>query len=246
MAEYRLDELATLSGIRARNIRAYRERGLLDPPRRVGRSAVYNHHHLAALRTINELLGRGFTSAHIAEFFTSVREGHDLADVLGLHEAIFGEDPRAAAVAIDIDPDGDDARRLVRYGLAEVVDGGLTLVNPNIAAALGSVVEREQSGQTILRVADAIAGVLDELAAAVVRASEASLAARSGENYVAGPEDMVELRKVIVAYRELVRHVVADQFESALQRQIVSAVSEDTTDIVVGGHWDQKDRCAEV
>src|SRR5690349_10951820 len=38
LAEYRLDDLARISGVTARNIRAYRERGLLDPPRRVGRS----------------------------------------------------------------------------------------------------------------------------------------------------------------------------------------------------------------
>ena len=60
MAEYRLQELASLSGVSARNIRAYRGRGLLDPPRREGRSAFYNDHHLSQLRTINELLRKGF------------------------------------------------------------------------------------------------------------------------------------------------------------------------------------------
>ncbi|TFW32217.1 MerR family transcriptional regulator, partial [Pseudomonas fluorescens] len=50
LAEYRLDELAQLSGVNARNIRAYRERGLLDPPRRVGRSAYYDDAHVAQLR----------------------------------------------------------------------------------------------------------------------------------------------------------------------------------------------------
>src|SRR6201991_2641755 len=90
LAEYRLDELALTSGVRARNIRAYRERGLLDPPRRVGRSAFYDDYHLSQLRTINQLLRRGFNSAHIAEFFASMRRGADLADILGIHQAVLG------------------------------------------------------------------------------------------------------------------------------------------------------------
>ena len=53
MAEYRLEDLAAVSGVSARNIRAYRERGLLDPPRRVGRSALYDDYHLSQLNTIS-------------------------------------------------------------------------------------------------------------------------------------------------------------------------------------------------
>jgi DNA-binding transcriptional MerR regulator len=84
MAEYRIDELAQVSGVSSRNIRAYRERGLLEPPRRVGRMAIYSDDHLAQLQVINGLLARGFNSAHIADFFQAIRGGHDLADLLGL------------------------------------------------------------------------------------------------------------------------------------------------------------------
>jgi DNA-binding transcriptional MerR regulator len=84
MAEYRIDELAQASGVSSRNIRAYRERGLLEPPRRVGRTAIYDEHHLAQLQVINRLLARGFNSAHIADFFEAIRGGRDLADLLGL------------------------------------------------------------------------------------------------------------------------------------------------------------------
>ena len=90
MAEYRLTELATVSGVSTRNIRAYRERGLLDPPRRDGRSALYGARHLAQLDAITRLLGRGYTTAHIAEFLAAIRDGVDLADMLGLHESVFG------------------------------------------------------------------------------------------------------------------------------------------------------------
>lgn len=99
MAEYRLEEIAKASGVSARNIRAYRERGLLDPPRHEGRSAFYGDHHLDQLTVINDLLRRGFNSAHIAEFFAIVRDGGDLADHLGVRAALFGRggdlDPQA-------------------------------------------------------------------------------------------------------------------------------------------------------
>ena len=92
LAEYRLKALAKASGVSVRNIRAYRERGLLDPPRRDGRSAVYGDQHLDQLVVISDLLSRGFHSAHIAAFFATVRDGGDLAEHLGLRPAIFGRD----------------------------------------------------------------------------------------------------------------------------------------------------------
>lgn len=92
MVEYRINELAQVSGVSCRNIRAYRERGLLDPPRRAGRTALYGDHHLTQLQIINRLLSRGFNSAHIADFFEAIREGHDLADLLGL-QPIARRDP---------------------------------------------------------------------------------------------------------------------------------------------------------
>ncbi len=92
MAEYRIDELAQVSGVSSRNIRAYRERGLLEPPRRAGRTAIYGDDHLTQLQIINRLLGRGFNSAHIADFFRAIRGGDDLADLLGLR-AMAQRDP---------------------------------------------------------------------------------------------------------------------------------------------------------
>jgi DNA-binding transcriptional MerR regulator len=96
LAEYRLGALAKASGVSVRNIRAYRERGLLDPPRRDGRSAFYDDHHLDQLAVISDLLRRGFHSSHIAEFFAIVRDGGDLADHLGVRRAIFGRDAEAS------------------------------------------------------------------------------------------------------------------------------------------------------
>ena len=60
--EYRMEELARLAGISVRTLRFYRERKLIPPPRREGRIAWYDDHHLARLRTITALLERGCTA----------------------------------------------------------------------------------------------------------------------------------------------------------------------------------------
>ncbi|WP_418888559.1 MerR family transcriptional regulator [Mycolicibacterium neoaurum] len=101
LTEYRLHDLARASGVSARNIRAYRERGLLDPPRRVGRAAYYDAAHLGQLQAINRMLARGFTSAHIAEFFETVRAGRDIGDALGLDAAILRARQPAGDVHLD-------------------------------------------------------------------------------------------------------------------------------------------------
>src|SRR5204863_6803631 len=68
VAEYRIDDLARAAGTTVRNVRVYQDRGLLPPPRREGRTGLYGEPHLARLRLIGQLLEKGYTFAHIAEF----------------------------------------------------------------------------------------------------------------------------------------------------------------------------------
>ncbi|GAA3158097.1 MerR family transcriptional regulator [Streptomyces rameus] len=82
--EYRMEELARLAGITVRTLRFYRERKLLPPPRREGRIAWYDDHHLARLRTIAALLERGHTLNGIAELAEAFDHGRDVADLLGV------------------------------------------------------------------------------------------------------------------------------------------------------------------
>ncbi|WP_055724925.1 MerR family transcriptional regulator, partial [Streptomyces niveiscabiei] len=79
-----MEELASLAGITVRTLRFYRERKLLAPPRREGRIAWYDDHHLARLRTIAALLERGHTLTGIAELAEALDHGRDITDVLGI------------------------------------------------------------------------------------------------------------------------------------------------------------------
>ncbi|GGZ24568.1 MerR family transcriptional regulator [Streptomyces inusitatus] len=147
--EYRMEELADKAGITVRTLRFYRERGLLPPPRREGRIAWYDDHHLARLRTVSALLERGHTLNGIADLATVFESGRDAAELLGLRpggpteevpvrltpeelaDRFAGEaTPENLATALELGylaPDGDEivhiSRRLLDVSTALVREG---------------------------------------------------------------------------------------------------------------------------
>jgi DNA-binding transcriptional MerR regulator len=63
---YRVEELAAAAGVTVELLRSYQTKGLVDPPRREGRLALYDDRHLERLRTIRELKGKGYSLKAIA------------------------------------------------------------------------------------------------------------------------------------------------------------------------------------
>lgn len=118
--EYRMEELAKEAGITVRTLRFYRERGLIPPPRREGRIAWYDDHHLARLRTIAGLLERGHTLNGIADLAATFESGRDVAEVLGLGE-----------------PTEETPVRLTPEQLADYFEGEVTPENLATALDLG-------------------------------------------------------------------------------------------------------------
>ena len=47
---------------------------------------------------------------------------------------------------------------------------------------------------------------------------------------------------MITDYHALGSRIVAEKFAAALQRSLVTAVADCTTEIVLGGHWDPNHR----
>lgn len=88
MAAYRIDELARSAGTTVRNVRAYQDKGLLPPPRLQGRVGLYDESHLARLRLIGQLLGRGYNLAVIADLLSAWEGGRDVGEVLGLEQVL--------------------------------------------------------------------------------------------------------------------------------------------------------------
>jgi DNA-binding transcriptional MerR regulator len=138
--EYRMEELARLAGTTTRNIRLYRDRGLLDPPQRMGRLAIYDDSHLNRLRLIHRLLKRGYTISNVRELLTFHQDGKSLADLLELPAvstatvAWTPEEPRTLTLsqAQDLIADPPAFERLVAMGLLRVGDNSATLVRPTL------------------------------------------------------------------------------------------------------------------
>jgi DNA-binding transcriptional MerR regulator len=178
VTQYRIEELARDAGTTVRNIRSYRDRGLVPPPRRDGRVALYDETHLARLRLIAALLERGYTLANIAELIQAWERGQDLADVLGLEVALA-----------DPTPDGtppSTSRVALRWLLGEHADAVLTagfelgilhegpgaaavqIVHPQLFEA---IIELAQAGvpvEAILGLGHKLRGDIDRIAADLV------------------------------------------------------------------------------
>jgi DNA-binding transcriptional MerR regulator len=73
-----LEQLAGAVGMTTRNVRAYQTRGLLQPPRRVGRSTMYGAEHVERLRQVQRARARG---ASLQLLRTLIREGRDIDGV---------------------------------------------------------------------------------------------------------------------------------------------------------------------
>ena len=134
--EYRMEELARLAGTTTRNIRLYRDRGLLDAPDRIGRLAIYNDSHLTRLRLISDLLRRGYTIANVRELLTAHKNGKQLAEVIGVPSSSAPANswapdhpqdmPLSQAQALIADPPAFE--RLTALGIIQVEGSTATLM----------------------------------------------------------------------------------------------------------------------
>ncbi|MEU8526740.1 MULTISPECIES: MerR family transcriptional regulator [Streptomyces] len=169
-----MEELAAAAGITVRTLRFYRERGLIPPPRREGRIAWYDDHHLARLRTIAALLERGHTLNGIADLNTAFESGRDVSEVLGLVEPTeeepvrltpqeladyFADDvtPENLTAALDLGYIATDGEEIVHIS-RRLLDVSAALVKEGVP--LAAVLE---AGRQVRAHADQLAGLFAEL-----------------------------------------------------------------------------------
>lgn len=70
--ELTVEELSARTGISIRNLRFYTTKGLVPPPAKRGRSAVYHREHVARFELLQELQGHGLSLAAIEKFFEGI------------------------------------------------------------------------------------------------------------------------------------------------------------------------------
>jgi DNA-binding transcriptional MerR regulator len=157
----RLDELAAASGVATSTIRLYRQRGLLPPPRLVGRTGWFSEHHLARLRLIARLQDEGFSLAGIGRLLETWEDGRDLSDLVGLEASLDDLLGRTTPLVLDAAdlvsrfPDGvltpDLIQRAASMGLVEPTDDGRVRVrDPRFLEAGAALAELGVPTEAIL------------------------------------------------------------------------------------------------
>lgn len=212
--EYRMEELARLAGITVRTLRFYRERKLIPPPRREGRIAWYDDHHLARLRTIAALLERGHTLTGIAELAEALDHGRDVADLLGV-----------AA------PTEEEPVRLTPEELAARFEGQVTPENLAASLELGYL---GTDGDEIVHVSRRLLDVSAALVREGIPLSEVLAAAKRVREHV---DDLAEMFADLVLrhtheddlqrLRPLARSVVEAELSLALDRRLRKQTERD-------------------
>ena len=139
-----VDQLAARVGLTVRNVRAYAARGLLPPPRLVGRTGYYGREHVARLLLVREMLAEGFSLGMIERTIASAPSSAS-SSTLALHRALLApwlppepELSSAAELAARAGLAEDEALvdQLVELGLVERLgDGGLRVLDPALLTA---------------------------------------------------------------------------------------------------------------
>jgi DNA-binding transcriptional MerR regulator len=83
-----VDQLAARVGVTVRNLRAYAARGLLPPPRMVGRTGYYGREHVSRLLLVREMLAEGYSLAMIERTLASAPPTASSV-TLALHRALL-------------------------------------------------------------------------------------------------------------------------------------------------------------
>ncbi|MFI0369368.1 MerR family transcriptional regulator [Actinomadura sp. 1N219] len=239
MAEYRIDDLARLAGSTVRNIRAYQDRGLLPPPRLEGRVGLYDDAHLARLRLIGQLLGRGYTFAVIKDLLTAWETGKDVGEVLGLEKVLTDpwSDEIPGTVGYDelveifgAGLDEDEAARLrdrtIEIGLIEPDGAKYRVPSPRLLHVGAELVAAGVPLDAVLDIAAQIRDDCDVIADRFVGLVREHVFDRLEERPVPDGEQVTEVAAVVRRMRPLVKMVVDPFIARAMEARVQAALGE--------------------
>ena len=235
--EYRIDDLARAAGMTTRNVRAYQDRGLLPAPRRSGRVALYDDRHLARLKLIGSMLGRGYTTAHIAEMLEAWESGKDLAAVLGLEETLSSpwSDDRPTSVPTAevrrIAGDSATMDRLTALGLIKPKGTRTLVVRPQLLAAFEELRGVGIPTEQVIALYESISPNVDAIASALVRAAAAHVTSVKGPRWVPTGSEIAELTELITRFRRIALTTVQQSVAAALEQSVAEVLGEYVADL---------------
>lgn len=230
--ELTIDELAREVGMTARNVRAYAARGLLAPPRLVGRTGYYGSEHVEQLSLVRDLLAEGLTLAAVERVLAT-----DSTQTASLALAMLrtARDPWRPEAEEIVDADTLAARsgvppspgvveQLAAGGVIRILpDGRLLLLQPDLIAA----------GQQVIALGVPAAAVM---AAQPVIAAHAQAVAKVFVDLIAHTvwQDFVErgmpaeewerMRDTVAALVPIAGQALLASFRAAMREQVDAIV----------------------
>ncbi|MFC9690769.1 MerR family transcriptional regulator [Kribbella sp. NPDC056951] len=224
--ELTVDQLAAKVGMTVRNVRAYAGRGLIPPPRLVGRTGYYGQDHVARLTLVRELLDKGYTLAAVERMLSDLPDG---AMALGVFETLVNpwtptepevitEQQLADRAGIPHNP--ATIAKLIDLGIAEREDGDrLRIPNPDLLRTGLEVIKLGVPLDAIFEMlpklfqhADAVAKVYVELFRSTVwrQFADAGLP----------PEGWPEIQRTLEGIIPLAGQALVASFREAMGREI--------------------------
>lgn len=227
-----VEELAAEAGTSVRNLRAFQDRGVLPPPERKGRRAVYGELHLFRLRVVLRLQERGYNLGSIHELIMAAESGRDVGELIGLDQAITA--PLAASRVADTPATMTQAqlmrlfgfkrlpRDLVRRAVAMefLAPDGQRFRAPNIGI-IDSAAELVRAGISLADLLD----IAERLRGNMQRTADDVLVHLAGviDSYGTGippAEDLPRIAELIHKLRRLVDSVVLAEAHRAIEQSV--------------------------
>jgi DNA-binding transcriptional MerR regulator len=229
--ELTVDELAARVGMTVRNVRAYASRGLLPPPRLVGRTGYYDREHVHRLLLVRELLDRGYTLAAVEQAIRSRGPGlagHAL-DLLRMLDSPIGVDEQAEEVSRDtltamagIDRDNVLVERIVDRGLAEKIDDDrLLLLQPSVVRAGARAIALGLDPDTVID----LLPLLSEHLSAIAQAFVSQVRDQIWHPFAEAGMPEAEWTRVMFAIQTLVP-VAGQAVVTVFQRELATAIRD--------------------
>ena len=227
-----LDELARLSGMTARNVRAHQERGLLPPPQVRGRVGYYGQDHLDRLRMVAELQVEGLSLAAVQRAMADVppgRAGQALSVRRSLLEGWDAEQPEVYALEELRGWFGDDLEQILeragKMGLVVRLEQGVEVLAPSLLGALRDLAALGVPAKALLDVQERLARATDGIAALFADFVVTHVYRPDGD---APAHDLVALGELVDGLRPLAVRATVTNLGRSLSREVERTLAETT------------------
>jgi DNA-binding transcriptional MerR regulator len=229
-----IDELGARAGMTVRNVRAHLSRGLLHPGVLRGRTAYYDHSHVARLELISSLQRRGFTLAAI-DVLINQTPSNSAEEALRLYRGMLApwepeppvemrDDEFSAWLGVQLEPDA--LAELRTSGLIEQAGPGrIRVTNPALVRSGAQAVALGISVKAVL----AVNGPLQEHTRGVADLFLALFRDHVWEAHVAAGlprEGVVDVRTAVEGLQPVATQALLGAFRTSMQAAMDAFIAE--------------------